>query len=190
MTSDATPAEAGVAASPAPPKESSRGRSRTVLRLSVGFYLLAAALMLTTGLLGAREWYVALGCWLVGSIAVPVGHGVRAGGEMGREAWRLRTCGVLVEGRRVYARTYEFTDVEGRTRRLTDDYTSGERVEILHDPAPDWDTTQIGRRTTGTHLPWPVGGPREERRSQQGRRTSIGRPEASRLAQADSRGPT
>ncbi|MGW4837123.1 hypothetical protein [Streptomyces globisporus] len=50
----------------------------------------------------------------------------------------------------MYARTYEFTDVEGRTRRLTDDYTSGERVEILHDPAPDWDTAQIGRRTTGT----------------------------------------
>ncbi|MFD8475262.1 MULTISPECIES: hypothetical protein [Streptomyces] len=131
----------------------------------MGFYLLAAALMLTTGLLGAREWYVALGCWLVGSIAVPVGHGVRAGGEMGREAWRLRTRGVLVEGRRVYARTYEFTDVEGRrvyartyeftdvegrTRRLTDDYASGERVEILHDPAPGRDTAQIGRRATGT----------------------------------------
>ncbi|MFH9120441.1 hypothetical protein [Streptomyces globisporus] len=92
----------------------------------MGFYLLAAALMLTTGLLGAREWYVALGCWLAGSAAVPVGHGVRAGGEMGREAWRLRT------------------------RRLTDDYSSGERVEILHDPAPGRDTAQIGRRTTGT----------------------------------------
>ncbi len=100
-----------------------------MLRLSVGLYLLAAALMLTTALFGAREWYVALGCWLAGSIAVPVGHGVRAGGEMGREAWRLRTRGVLAEGRRVYARTYEFTDVEGRTRRLTDDYASGERVE-------------------------------------------------------------
>ncbi|MEU0764682.1 hypothetical protein ABZ351_34025 [Streptomyces microflavus] len=150
MTWDATPADAGVAAPPAPPEKPSRGRSRTVLRLSMEFYLLAAALMLTTGLLGAREWYVALGCWLVGSIAVPVGHGVRAGGEMGREAWRLRTRGVLVEGRRVYARTYEFTDVEGRTRRLTDDYTSGERVEILHNPAPDRDTAQIGRRTTGT----------------------------------------
>ncbi|OKI70232.1 hypothetical protein AMK14_13625 [Streptomyces sp. TSRI0445] len=120
-----------------------------MLRLSVGFYLLAAALMLTTALFGAREWYGAPGCWLAGSIAVPVGH-VRAGGEMGREAWRLRTRGVLVEGRRVYARTYEFTDVEGRTRRLTDDYASGERVEILHGPAPGRDTAQIGRRATGT----------------------------------------
>ncbi|MGW5732910.1 MULTISPECIES: hypothetical protein [Streptomyces] len=152
MTSDATPGEDGVAAAPAPPKKPSRGRSRTVLRLSVGFYLLAAALMLTTGLLGARQWYVAAGCWLVGSIAVPVGHGVRAGGEMGREAWRLRTRGVVVEGRRVYARTYEFTDAQGRTRHLTDDYASGERVEILHDPAPDGDAAQIGRRTTGTFL--------------------------------------
>ncbi|MFD4002773.1 hypothetical protein [Streptomyces rubiginosohelvolus] len=115
-----------------------------VLRLSVGLYLL------TTGLLGTREWYVALGCWLAGSIAVPVGHGVRAGGEMSWEAWRLRTRGALVEGHRVYARTYEFNDVEGRTRRLTDDYASGERVEILHDPAPGRDTARIGRRTTGT----------------------------------------
>lgn len=114
-----------------------------VLRLSAGLYLL------TIGLLGTREWYVALGCWLAGSIAVPVGHGVRAGGEMGWEAWRPRTRGVLVEGHRVYARPYEFTDVEGRTRRLTDDYASGERVEILHDPAPGRDTAQIGRRTRG-----------------------------------------
>ncbi|MET8891346.1 MULTISPECIES: hypothetical protein [Streptomyces] len=58
--------------------------------------------------------------------------------------------GVLVEGRRVCARTYEFTDAEGRARRLTDDYTCGERVEILHDPAPDGDTARIGRGTTGT----------------------------------------
>lgn len=105
-----------------------------VLRLYVGLYLL------TTGLLGTREWYVALGCWLAGSIAV------RGGGEMGWEEWRLRTRGVFVEGHRVYARTYEFTDVEGHTRRLTDDYASGERVEILHDPAPGRDTARIGRR--------------------------------------------
>ncbi|MET8608653.1 hypothetical protein ABZV92_34465 [Streptomyces rubiginosohelvolus] len=109
-----------------------------VLRLSVELYLL------TTGLLGTREWYVALGCWLAGSIAV------RGGGEMGWEEWRLRTRGAFVEGHRVYARTYEFTDVEGRTRRLTDEYASGERVEILHDPAPGRDTARIGRRTTGT----------------------------------------
>ncbi|WP_257136796.1 hypothetical protein [Streptomyces sp. f150] len=41
-----------------------------VLRLSVGLYLLAAALMLTTGLLGTREWYVALGCWLAGCVCL------------------------------------------------------------------------------------------------------------------------
>ncbi|MEU5036259.1 hypothetical protein AB0G48_19230 [Streptomyces rubiginosohelvolus] len=150
MTSDAAPADAAGAGVAAPPEKPSRGWGRTGFRVSVGLYLLAAALMLATGLLGAREWYVALGCWLAGSIAVPVGHGVRAGGEMGWEAWRLRTRGVLVEGRRVYARTYEFTDAEGRTRRLTDDYASGERVEILHDPAPGRDTAQIGHRTTGT----------------------------------------
>ncbi|MEU9748563.1 hypothetical protein [Streptomyces niveus] len=62
----------------------------------MSLYLLAAAAMLVGGLLGAYEWYAALACWLIGSLAIPVRHGVSAGWDMAREGWRLRTSGVLV----------------------------------------------------------------------------------------------
>jgi hypothetical protein len=122
---------------------------RTALRISVSLYLLLAAVMLIAGVLGGYEWYGAVVCWLAGSIAVPLRHGVRAGGEMIREVWRLRTCGILVEGRRLYAGTYEFTDAEGRIHSLTGTSESADRVEILYDPegqAP----AQVGRGTVGT----------------------------------------
>ncbi|WP_411079356.1 hypothetical protein [Streptomyces sp. cmx-18-6] len=144
MVSDAVPtteADAGPAGS---------GRRRTAVRLSVSLYLLAAAAMLVTALLGAYAWYAALACWLLGCVAVPLRHGVSGGLEMVREAWRLRTRGVLVEGRRLYAGTYEYTDLDGRTHRLTDVYETARRVEVLYDPADAGQTAQAGRRTAGT----------------------------------------
>lgn len=124
-------------------------RRRVASRISVSFYLLAAAAMLTAGILGTYEWYSALLCWLLGSLAIPLRHGVYAGWEMTRETWRLRNRGVLVEGRRLYAGAYEFTDLEGRTRKLTDTSTYAERAEILYDPEGRVEA-QIGRGTTGT----------------------------------------
>ncbi|MFD4796782.1 hypothetical protein [Streptomyces anulatus] len=120
------------------------------MRLSVSLCLLAAAAMLLAALLGAHEWYLALGCWLLGFVAVPVRHGVRAGREMIQEVWRLRTRGVLVEGRRQPLGAYEYTDLDGRTHRLVDSYASGQRVEVLYDPAAAGQTAQVGRRTAGT----------------------------------------
>ncbi|MEV0521965.1 hypothetical protein AB0I66_00960 [Streptomyces sp. NPDC050439] len=125
-------------------------RRRAVLRCSVSLYMLAAATMLIAGLSGAVEWYAALACWLIGAVAVPLRHGVRAGWEMTRETWRLRTCGVLVEGRKLYSGTYEFTDADGRTRQLTDTYESAEQVRILYDPTAAGQVAQVGRRTAGT----------------------------------------
>ncbi|MGW6023376.1 hypothetical protein [Streptomyces sp. NPDC055099] len=116
----------------------------------MSLYLLAAVMMLIAGLSGAVEWYAALACWLVGAVAVPLRHGVRAGWEMTRETWRLRTCGVLVEGRKVYSGTYEFTDTDGRARQLTDSYESAEQVRILYDPTAAGQVAQVGRRTAGT----------------------------------------
>ncbi|MEV8398453.1 hypothetical protein [Streptomyces niveus] len=126
------------------------GWRRAALRLLVSLYLLAAAAMLVVGLLGAYEWYAALACWLIGSLAIPVRHGVSAGWDMTREAWRLRTSGVLVEGRKSYYGTYEFTDLDGRIRSLKDSYESAERVRILYDPADPQQTAQVGHRTVGT----------------------------------------
>ncbi|MEV6756886.1 hypothetical protein [Streptomyces sp. NPDC051214] len=123
---------------------------RVALRCSVSLYLLAAAAMLIRGVSGAAEWYVALACWLIGIVAVPLRHGVRAGWEMARETWRLRTCGVLVEGRKLYSGTYEFTDIEGRARQLTDAYESAEQVQILYDPTAAEQVAQVGPRTAGT----------------------------------------
>ncbi|MEV8406036.1 hypothetical protein AB0R12_09525 [Streptomyces niveus] len=126
------------------------GWQRAALRLSVSLYLLAAAAMLVVGLLGAYEWYAALACWLIGSLAIPIRHGVSAGWDMTREAWRLRTSGVLVEGRKSYYGTYEFTDLDGRIRSLRDSYESAERVRVLYDPADPQQTAQVGQRTVGT----------------------------------------
>ncbi|MFD5205253.1 hypothetical protein ACFWM7_35030 [Streptomyces sp. NPDC058375] len=144
MISDALPTEDA----DADPVESAR--RRTAVRLSVSLFLLAAAAMLVAALLGAYEWYAALACWLLGSVAVPLRHGVSAGREMAREAWRLRTRGVLVEGRRLPSGAYEYTDLDGRPHRLTDDYESARRVEVLYDPAAAGRTAQAGRRTGGT----------------------------------------
>lgn len=144
MISDALPptdADAG-------PLES--GRRRTAVRLSVSLCLLAAAAMLVVALLGAHDWYLALACWLLGFAAVPLRHGVSAGREMTREAWRLRTRGVLVEGRRLPSGTYEYTDLDGRTHRLMDSYESARRVEVLYDPAAAGENAQAGRRTADT----------------------------------------
>lgn len=144
MISDAPPttdADAG-------PVES--GRRRMVVRLTATLGLLAAAAMLVVALLGAYEWYLALACWLLGFVAVPLRHGVSAGREMAREAWRLRSHGVLVEGRRLPLGSYEYTDLDGRTHRLRDSYESARRVEVLYDPAAAGQTAQVGRRTAGT----------------------------------------
>ncbi|WP_329142875.1 hypothetical protein OG275_00550 [Streptomyces niveus] len=126
------------------------GWRRAALRLLVSLYLLAAAAMLVGGLLGAYEWYAALACWLIGSLAIPIRHGVSAGWDMAREAWRLRTSGVLVEGRKSYYGSYEFTDLDGRIRSLRDSYESEERVRVLYDPADPQQTAQVGHRTAGT----------------------------------------
>ncbi|MFF8811530.1 hypothetical protein [Streptomyces pactum] len=124
-------------------------RRRTAARVAVTLYLLAAAAMLSAGVLGAYEWYVALMCWLFGSLAIPLRHFVYGGWHFVRETWRLRTHGVLVEGRRLYADAYEFTDLEGRVHQLTgtSEYTA--QVEILHDPEGRAEA-QVGRGTTGT----------------------------------------
>lgn len=50
----------------------------------------------------------------------------------------------------LYSGTYEFTDVDGRTRQLTDQYESAEQVQILYDPAAAGQVAQVGRRTAGT----------------------------------------
>ncbi|MEU9931002.1 hypothetical protein OH828_24575 [Streptomyces anulatus] len=144
MTSDALP-PMDVDARPV-----ESGRRRTAARLTVSLFLLAAAAMLLAALLGAYEWYLALACWLLGFVAVPVRHGVTAGREMIREVWRLRTHGVLVEGRRQPLGAYEYTDLDGRTHRLVAGYESAQRVEVLHDPAAAGQTAQVGRRTAGT----------------------------------------
>ncbi|MFJ4343370.1 hypothetical protein [Streptomyces sp. NPDC088915] len=121
---------------------------RIASRTAVSLYLLVAAAMLSAGILGAYEWYSALLCWLIGSLTVPLRHFVYGGWEMTRETWWLRTHGVLVEGRRLYAGAYEFTDLEGRTRELTGTSTHAERVEILYDPEGRTEA-QVGRGTTG-----------------------------------------
>ncbi|MGW0908638.1 hypothetical protein [Streptomyces sp. NPDC002853] len=123
---------------------------RAAVRCSVSLYVLAAATMLISGICGAVEWYAALACWLIGAVAVPLRHGVRAGWEMIRETWRLRTCGILVEGRKLHSGTYEFTDIDGRTRQLTDHYESAEQVRILYDPTAAGQIAQVGSRTAGT----------------------------------------
>ncbi|MFF2942713.1 DUF3592 domain-containing protein [Streptomyces niveus] len=133
-----------------PVEKPAMGWRRAALRLLVSLYLLAAAAMAMTGLLGAYEWYAALACWLIGSLTIPVRHGVSAGCDMTREAWRLRTSGVLVEGRKSYHGTYEFTDLDGRIRSLRDSYESAERVRILYDPADPQQAAQVGQRTAGT----------------------------------------
>ncbi|CAM5270041.1 hypothetical protein [Streptomyces griseomycini] len=125
------------------------GRRRTASRVAVTLYLLAAAAMLTAGVLGAYEWYVALVCWLFGSLAIPLRHFVYGGWGFTRETWRLRNHGVLVEGRRLYAGAYEFTDLEGRVHQLTGTSEHAEQVEILYDPEGRT-KAQVGRGTTGT----------------------------------------
>ncbi|MFJ9109113.1 hypothetical protein [Streptomyces sp. NPDC102283] len=144
MTSDALPPMDADAR----PVES--GRRRNAVRLSVSLCLLAAAAMLLAALLGAYEWYLALACWSLGLVAVPVRHGVTASREMIQEAWRLRTRGVLAEGRRQPFGAYEYADLDGRTHRLVDSYESAQRVEVLYDPAAPGQTAQVGRRTAGT----------------------------------------
>ncbi|MGW7067294.1 hypothetical protein ACWGII_19065 [Streptomyces sp. NPDC054855] len=139
-----------LSATQAPVERPATDRQRVAQTFLVALYLLAAAAMLLAGLFGAYEWYAALACWLIGSVSVPLRHGVHAGWEMIREAWRLRTCGILVEGRKLYSGTYEFTDAEGRSRQLTDSYESAERVQILYDPTAAGQTAQVGRRTAGT----------------------------------------
>lgn len=124
-------------------------RRRAASRVAVSLYLLAAAAMLIGGVLGGYDWFVALMCWLMGSIAVPLRHAVRGGREMVRETWRLRTCGILVEGRRAAAGGYKFTDVRGKSHRLRDTAESAERVEILYDPDSPA-SAQVGRHTGGT----------------------------------------
>ncbi|MFC8172368.1 hypothetical protein [Streptomyces sp. NPDC057325] len=124
-------------------------RRRIASRTAVSFSLLAAAAMLTAGILGAYEWYSALACWLIGSLAVPLRHFVCGSWEITRETWRLRTRGVLVEGRQLYAGAYEFTDLEGGSRELTGTSAYAERVEILYDPGSRT-VAQVGRGTTGT----------------------------------------
>ncbi len=131
----------------APVVKPPRHRSLTASRAAVSLYLLAAAAMLIAGVLGPGEWLAALMCWLLGSLSVPLRHGVRAGREMVRETWRLRTRGILVEGRRA-AGGYEFTDVRGETQRLSDTAESAELVEILYDPESP-ESAQVGRHTGG-----------------------------------------
>lgn len=124
-------------------------RRRTASRVAVALYLLVAAAMLIAGVLGAYEWYLALMCWLFGSLAIPLRHFVYGGWQFTREVWWLRNHGVLVEGRRLYAGAYEFTDLEGRVRRLTGTSEHAEQVEILYDPEGRTEA-QVGRGTTGT----------------------------------------
>ncbi|MFE5511709.1 hypothetical protein ACFQ9J_13975 [Streptomyces sp. NPDC056529] len=122
---------------------------RIASRAAVSLYLLVAAAMLTAGILGAYEWYGALGFWLFGSLAIPLRHFVYGTWGFTKETWRLRTRGILVEGRRLHDDVYGFTDLEGRTRKLTGTSTYTARVEILYDPE-DRTAAQIGRGTTGT----------------------------------------
>ncbi|MFJ8540655.1 hypothetical protein ACIRFH_01310 [Streptomyces sp. NPDC093586] len=124
-------------------------RHRTASRVAVALYLLAAAAMSAAGFLGSYGWFVALICWLFGSLAIPMRHFVCGGWEFTGDTWRLRTHGVLVEGRRLYAGAYEYTDLEGRGRRLTGTSEYAEQAEILYDPEGRTEA-QVGRGTTGT----------------------------------------
>ncbi|MFE3588040.1 hypothetical protein ACFXOY_10985 [Streptomyces niveus] len=62
---------------------------------------------------------------------------------MTREAWRLRTSGVLAVGRKSYYGSYEFTDLDGRIR-------SRGASESSLPPADPQQTAQVGQQTVGT----------------------------------------
>ncbi|MFV5998262.1 hypothetical protein ACNPQM_39325 [Streptomyces sp. NPDC056231] len=131
---------------------------RLAPRIAGALYGLVLACMAIAAAFGSDRMFLGALCWLFGSLAVPVRHGVRAGWELWREAWGLRCRGILVEGTLVGRYSvpsgessilqfeYEFTDAQGAVRRHKGADGGPDRVEILYDPLAD-DASTVGRGT-------------------------------------------
>ena len=117
-----------------------------------GAYVLVFALLVVTG---AGVGPVLL--WVVAPAVIGGGgFGVHIGWKIVRDAWRMRTRGITVEGQLqrshwyngVEQFTYAYVDNQGERRELTSSDGGAEQAEITYDPA-DPETAQLGNGTTG-----------------------------------------